>query len=148
MNELALAEQLDLAIEAMLRNPAAPLEGAAPEIVELLGLAADLRDLPRKDFKMRLKNELERETTMSKTGASKGADQPARPKIREGFRTVTPYLTVADTHREIEFITKAFGAEGRIYGLGSAGGFHAEYKMVAPILIIVASAKHSRWHSS
>src|SRR5258708_5379613 len=148
MNELALAEQLDLAIEAMLRNPAAPLEGAAPEIVELLGLAADLRDLPRKDFKMRLKNELERETTMSKTATSKGADQPARPKIREGFRTVTPYLTVADTHREIEFITKAFGAEGRIYGLGSAGGFHAEYKIGDSMLMIGGGGKGSNWKGS
>ena len=34
-------------------------------LVELLGLAVELRDLPRKDFKARLKNELEREISMS-----------------------------------------------------------------------------------
>ncbi len=140
MTEVALTEQLDQAIEAMLRNPETP-PGAGPEIVELLAIAAELRDLPRKDFKTRLKNELERETTMSKTAASKGADKPAQSKIREGFRTVTPYLTVPDTHREIEFITKAFGAEGRIYGLGSAGGFHAEYRIGDSMLMIALSAR-------
>src|SRR5258707_8289003 len=148
MSEVALTEQLDQAIEAMIRNPDALPGDASPEIFELLGLAAELRDLPRKDFKMRLKNELERETTMSKTAANKGADQPARPKIREGFRTVTPYLTVADTHREIEFITKAFGAEGRIYGLGSAGGFHAEYKIGDSMLMIGGGGKGSNWKGS
>ena len=126
MNEVELTEQLDQAIEAMLRNPDAPSGDAGPEIVELLGLAAELRDLPRKDFKAHLKNELEREIAMSTTAARETASKPARAKIREGFRTVTPYLTVADTHREIEFITKAFGAAGRIYGIGSAGGFHAD----------------------
>src|SRR5712664_76039 len=144
MTEVALIEKLDQAIEAMLRHPDAP-SGAAPEIVELLAIAAELRDLPRKDFKTRLKNELERETTMSKTAASKGADKPAQSKIREGFRTVTPYLTVPDTHREIEFITKAFGAEGRIYGLGSAGGFHSEYRIGDSMVMIGGGGKGARW---
>src|SRR5712671_946364 len=114
MSEVALKEQLDQAIEAMLRKLDAPPAGASPEIVELLGLAVELRDLPRKDFKARVKNELEKEISMSTTAARESAKKAPRSKIREGFRTVTPYLTVADTHREIEFITKAFGAEGRI----------------------------------
>src|SRR5258707_2666558 len=148
MSEVALTEQLDQAIEAMLRNPDASSEVASPEIVELLDLATELRDLPRKDFKARLKTELERDTTMSTTAARKRARKPARSKIREGFRTVTPYLTVADTHREIEFITKAFGAEGRIYGLGSAGGFHAEYKIGDSMLMIGGGGKGSNWKGS
>src|SRR5260370_14788539 len=139
VTEVAITEQLDQAIEAMLRNPETR-SGAGPEIVELLAIAAEVRDLPRKDFKTRLKNELERETTMSKTAASKGADKPAQSKIREGFRTVTPYLTVPDTHREIEFITKAFGAEGRIYGLGSPVRFHAESNIVHSMFLIRGAA--------
>ena len=55
MSELALTEQLDQAIAAMLRDPDAPPGVADPQIVELLGLAAELRDLPRKDFKARSK---------------------------------------------------------------------------------------------
>ena len=85
---------------------------------------------------------------MSKTAARASANKPARFRIREGFRTVTPYLTVADTHREIEFITKAFGAEGRIYGLGSAGGFHAEYKIGDSMLMIGGGGKGSNWKGS
>src|SRR5258708_5992046 len=148
MSEVALTEQLDQAIEAMLRNPDAPPGIAAPEIIELLDLEAELRDLPREDFKARLKTELERDTTMSKTAARESASKAARSKIREGFRTVTPYLTVADTHREIEFITQAFGAEGRIYGLGSAGGFHAEYKIGDSMLMIGGGGKGSNWKGS
>jgi hypothetical protein len=49
MSEVALTEQLDQAIEAMLRKPDAPPAGASPEIVELLGLAAELRGLPREE---------------------------------------------------------------------------------------------------
>ena len=148
MTEVALTEQLDQAIEAMLRNPDTPPAGASPEIVELLNLAAELRGLPRKDFKARVKNELEKEISMSKIAARASANKPARFRIREGFRTVTPYLTVADTHREIEFITKAFGAEGRIYGLGSAGGFHAEYKIGDSMLMIGGGGKGSNWKGS
>jgi PhnB protein len=148
MTEVALTEQLDRAIDAMLRNPDAPRGGASPAIVELLNLAAELRDLPRKDFKARVKDELEREISMSTTAARESAKKAARAKIRKGFRTVTPYLTVADTHREIEFITKAFGAEGRIYGLGSAGGFHAEYKIGDSMLMIGGGGKGSNWKGS
>jgi len=37
------------------------------------------------------------------------AAQPAKP-IPEGFRTVTPYLTVGDGAKAIEFYAQAFGA--------------------------------------
>jgi PhnB protein len=33
--------------------------------------------------------------------------------VPEGLHTVTPYLTCADTRKEIEFLKKAFGAEQR-----------------------------------
>ncbi len=148
MSEVALVEQLDQAIEAMLRNPDAALPAADPQIAESLSIAAELRDLPRKDFKAKLKDELERETSMSTTATRKGADKSAHSKIREGFRTVTPYLTVADIHREIEFIKKAFGAEGRIYGIGSAGGFHSEYKIGDSMLMIGGGGKGSSWKGS
>jgi PhnB protein len=144
MSEVALVEQLDQAIEAMLRSPDAALPAADPQIAESLSIAAELRDLPRKDFKARLKDELERETSMS-TAARKGAEKSAYSTIREGFRTVTPYLTVANIHEEIEFITKAFGAEGRIYGIGSAGGFHSEYRIGDSMLMIGGGGKGSKW---
>lgn len=149
MSEVALTETLDQAIAAILRNPDAPITAIEPQVAELLGIAAVLRTLPRPDFKARLKSELERETSMNATAAKRqSADKSAHSKIREGFRTVTPYLTVANVHDEIEFVTKAFGAEGRVYGLGSAGGFHSEYKIGDSMIMIGGGGKGSSWKGS
>ena len=65
MSEVALIEQLDQAIEAMLRNPDEPLAGTDPQVAELVGIALELRALPRADFKARLKSELEREASVT-----------------------------------------------------------------------------------
>jgi PhnB protein len=152
MSEVALIEQLDRAIEAMLRNPDAPPPSAAPQVARLLTIAAELRDLPRTDFKTRLQNELERKASMSTAaGTRESGDKSPHSKvnpIRKGFRTVTPYLTVADLHREIDFIKKVFGAEGKIYGIGSAGGFHSEYKIGDSMLMIGGGGKGSSWQGS
>jgi uncharacterized glyoxalase superfamily protein PhnB len=150
MSEVVLTEQLDRAIEAMLRNPDAPLAAAEPQVAELLGLAARLNGLPRAEFKVRLKNELERETSMNTAAKTKqSAARSSRSQedpIRQGRRsTVTPYITVANVHEEIEFVTKVFGAEGRIYGIGSAGGFHSEYRIGDSMLMIGGGGKGSSW---
>src|SRR5713226_469133 len=143
MSEVELTERLDQVIEAMLRNPQMTLPTADPEIVELLGIAAELRDLPRMDFKARLKSELEREASMGKAKQSiKSPRRSARYKIREGFRTVTPYVVVSDVHQEIAFIKEVFGAEGKVYGLGSAGGFHSEYRIGDSMLMIGGGGNH------
>ena len=149
MSEAALTEELDQAIAAMLRSPDAELPVAPPQIAELLSIAAELRDLPRAGFKLRLQSELEGEALMStRPGTGQSADQPAHSKVREGFRTVTPYLTVADVHEEIEFVTRTFGATGTIYGLGSAGGFHSEYKIGDSMIMIGGGGKGSSWKGS
>src|SRR6266542_1468565 len=104
MSEVVLAEQLEQAINAMLRDPgAAPPAAADQRMSELLGIAAELRDLPRQDFRARLKSEIEGRAAMStatqtKESADKGAQSKVNP-IREDFRTVTPYLTVQDVDR-------------------------------------------------
>jgi len=149
MSEVELIEQLDQAIEAMLANPSAPLTASEKSVGDLLAIAVDLRALPDSDFKVRLRNELQKEALMSTAPETKqGSVKPSRSKanpVREGFRTVTPYLTVADIHAEIEFITKVFGATGKIYGLGSAGGFHSEYKVGESMLMIGGGGEGSRW---
>lgn len=146
MSELEFIEQLDQAIEARLRHPDAPPPQAASEIVELLGIAAELRDLPRAEFKSKLKSEIEGEVAMSAaTESIQSADKPAAAKTRGGVRTVTPYVVVSDVHREIEFIKEVFGAEGRVYGLGSQGGFHSEYRIGDSMLMIGGGGKGSKW---
>src|SRR5882724_3596438 len=151
MSEVALTEELDQAIEAMLRNPDAPLQATDPQVAELVSIAVELRALPRADFKARLKNELDREASMTITPDDEtDSDTLLKPadSVRATFRTVTPYLTVPDVHTEIDFVTKVFGAEGRIYGLGSAGGYHSEYQIGDSMVMIGGGGEGSSWNGS
>ena len=146
MSEVELTEQLDQAISAMLMDSRAPLPEVRREISALLGVAAELRYLPRREFKVRLKNELEGEISMSTAKESiqrSGKSEPST--IREGFRTVTPYLTVPDVFAEIEFVKTAFGAEGQVYGLGTAGGYHSEYRIGESMVMIGGGGGKSKW---
>src|SRR2546425_11902585 len=78
---------------------------------------------------------------MSSKAQSTRSSEPTQSAIREGFRTVTPYLVVPDVHEEIAFITSTFGAAGKVYGLGSAGGFHSEYRIGDSMLMIGGGGK-------
>ena len=146
MSEVVLTEQLDQAIEAVLRDPDGPQPATDPQVAGLVSIAVELRALPRAEFKARLKSELEREASMTIAAKEdKRSPQPATDSVRATFRTVTPYLTVADVHEEIEFVTKVFGAEGRLYGLGSAGGYHSEYRIGDSMVMIGGGGKGAKW---
>ncbi len=132
MAEKPLIEQLDRAIDALLARRDSVVPPADPEVAALLALAADLRDLPRGSFKARLKSELERKATMTTTTA-----QP----IRESIHAVTPYLAVREAEKLIEFVRQAFGAEGRVLGIGSQGGLHAEFRIDDSMVMIGGGAK-------
>jgi len=146
MSEVVLTEQLDQAIEAMLRTPDASLATADSQVAELVSIAVELRALPRAALKARLKTELEEATMSLATAAEMDmSSQSPSESVHATFRTVTPYLTVADVHEEIEFVTKVFGAEGKIYGLGSAGGYHSEYQIGDSMLMIGGGGEGARW---
>lgn len=118
MAEQTRIEQLDRAIDALLaRRDSAPL-AAEREVAALLALAADLRDLPRTDFKARLKSDLERKAVMTATTAT-----------RKGVQTVTPYLVVDRLEEFLVFLRQALGAEEVLRAPGSAGGTHVELRI-------------------
>jgi uncharacterized glyoxalase superfamily protein PhnB len=144
MSEVVLTEQLDQAIDALLRNPDATPAISDPSVAELLAVATELRLLPRAEFRLRLEKELESEASQA-DAAEADDESPQTDSPRATFRTVTPYLTVADVHEEIEFVTKVFGAEGRIYGLGSAGGYHSEYRIGDSMLMIGGGGEGAKW---
>jgi uncharacterized glyoxalase superfamily protein PhnB len=146
MSELELTERLDQEIDAMLRDPKAALASDDPEVVELLGIAAELRDLPRAEFKAHLQSELERKVTMS--GAKEAVKRAESSNIRKGIRTITPYVVVSDVHREIDFIKNVFGAKGKVYGLGSQGGFHSEFRIGDSLLMIGGGGKGATWQGT
>jgi uncharacterized glyoxalase superfamily protein PhnB len=144
MSEIELTERLDRAIDAMLAAPRGERPGDVDqEIAELLAIAVELRDLPRADFRANLKAELAEATLLSSESVEETASESL--KIREGFRTVTPYIVVSDVHQEIDFLKRAFGAEGRIHGLGSQGGYHSEYRIGDSMLMIGGGGKGSEW---
>lgn len=99
-------ELLDRAIQDMLDGAS---EVAIPRDLEaLMAIAADLRDLPRPEFKRRLGGH------MTATSA------PA------GIKGVTPYLVVEDVDTLIEFAKDVFGANETMRTKGGAGGTHCE----------------------
>ena len=100
MPERSRADQLDQAIQAMLARPAGSQPDHEPDPADapLLRLAHDLRDLPRENFKTRLKSELERKPIMATQAIS------AEPQ------TATATLRVKNAADAIEFYKNAFGA--------------------------------------
>ena len=151
MANLSLTEQLDQAVQALVADRAATLPAADANIAPLVSIASGLLDLPREEFRARLKNDLETSASMSNEAGPATAvesEQATVNPVRPGFRTVTPYLTVANVHEEIDFIKKVFAGEGQIYGLGSAGGFHSEFKIGDSMLMVGGGGEGSSWQGT
>ena len=120
MINVTLIEQLNAAVEEIIAKPDGPTPSVDASLASLLHMAVELRDLPRADFRARLKAELERRASMNRAAVK---------PIREGFHTITPYLIVEGAAELIEFVKQAFGAEEVYRGTGSAGGIHAEVRI-------------------
>jgi PhnB protein len=65
--------------------------------------------------------------------------------VREGFRTVTPYLVAPDAESVIEFVKKTFGAEETFRDVGSAGGYHCEVRIEDSMLMIGGGGAGLAW---
>jgi PhnB protein len=100
MPRRSLIEQLDEAVQGVIGNPRATLPRGDAGVGPLARIAAELRDLPREDFKMRLKNDLERSVSMATTTAPVTATRTY----------AAPRLTYTNAAKAIEFYKKAFGA--------------------------------------
>lgn len=129
MPEHSLIEQLDNAVQDLLTNA-----NVMPELdrtlESLVRIAALLRDLPREEFRARLKKDLS------------PASSVARVKpIPEGFQTLTPYIVVEQAAELIEFVRQAFEGEERFRSIGPAGGIHCEMKIGDSILLIGGGGK-------
>jgi PhnB protein len=124
MPDDALVEQLDQLINAMLAG-GQPL--ADPELAALAQIAATLLDLPDESFQKRLKSDLQRRATMTTSTVA---------PVREGFRTITPYIAVPNAPDLISFLKRTFGAQELIAHPTPGGGFHAEVRIGDSILMI------------
>jgi PhnB protein len=135
MPRRSLIDQLETAIQAMLARPDDRAVGSRddldPSVAALLGIARDLRDLPREDFRVRLRTNLERSSRME--NAAKQAMSSEAPKqtrtMPSGYHTIAPYIIVPRAGEFIEFLTKAFAGTERFRvprGAGPQFIMHAE----------------------
>lgn len=111
-------EQLDNAIQGMLVSTGAPLSSLVTSldtpVTRLLGVARDLRDLPRQDFKVRLRIDLERRIHMENAAKQvKDSDAMSSSATPIAFHTIAPYIIVPRAAEFIDFLTAAFGAQER-----------------------------------
>jgi len=129
MAERDLIQQLDQAVEALLGREAAAPTG--PEVTDLLRIAADVRHLPDEDFRANLRAQLISRATKER----KNMPTATESWIREGFRTLTPYLHAPASARLMEFMKEAFGAQ-EIFRAPRPDGtiMHAEVKIGDSIL--------------
>ena len=96
-------DQFDDAVQALLGTHASQPKVNARQAT-LLRIAEDLRDLPREEFRARLKADLRRRTMATPS-----------PELRAGEQhTATPYLSYKNASAAIEFYKTAFGAQERM----------------------------------
>jgi TonB family protein len=82
MSSLSIYDELDEAVEAMLRQPDLVPQEVNPELSDLLEVAVDLFTVPRADFRLRLKADLQHQAA-----APRGAKVKTFPVVR-GSRVV------------------------------------------------------------
>ena len=129
MPERALAEQLDQAIESMIAGTE-PAAGGARQLTALTEIAGVLRDLPAKDFKKRLKTELQRRAAMTTSTSTAGP-------VRVGFRTITPFIIHGKAPELVDFLKTTFGAEElKRNTAGEAYGFYSELRIGDTVIMI------------
>jgi PhnB protein len=107
-NRVTLPSELDKAVETIMKDRSGRTPRVTSRIAAILRVAADLRDLPKEDFKARLREELASKARWTGATAIKTPTR-ARP-IPEGYQTATTCLIVKDGARAIEFYKSAFGA--------------------------------------
>jgi len=126
MSRRSLTEQLDDAVQAVMAGGDAGVSGSV-EIASLARLAAKLRNLPRQEFKKRLRNDLQRRAAMA----------TATEPISRRQTVASPRLTFKNAAKAIDFYAQALGAK-ETFRFDTPGGIaHAEI-MIGDSLVMLA----------
>ena len=122
-----LIDQLDQAVTQLLATRVVTVATGDPELLPLLHVAAELRQLPREDFKARLKSDLQRKSSMPTM-----TETPASTRI-----VASPRMTFKDVAKAIEFYKTAFGAKETFRFEVGKGIAHAEI-MIGDSVVMLA----------
>ena len=98
---------------------------------EFAAIEAALAECPSEAFRQRLREELQRRIRMITTVAG----------VREGFTTVTPYVSVVEIERLIEFAKAGLGAVETGRATGSSGHLHCELRIGDSMLMCGGAAR-------
>jgi uncharacterized glyoxalase superfamily protein PhnB len=115
MADHLLVEQLDQAIDRLLAG-VERTSSTDPTLSTLMQIAGTLRDLPDDGFRLRLGRELYEFT---------------------GIRTITPFITIADGARLIEFMKHTFGAVETNRHAHGPDGFVADVRIGDSALLVM-----------
>ncbi|HKE56103.1 MAG TPA: VOC family protein [Pyrinomonadaceae bacterium] len=77
--------------------------------------------------------------------ATQEAEKKSKKGRREGFHSVTPYLTVRKAPELVDFVKSAFGATELFRTTGSAGGLHCEVKIGESMVMIGGGEGIQEW---
>jgi PhnB protein len=127
MPKRSLISELNQAIEKLFVRHDNQMPATDPALMPLLRVAEQLRDLPRENFKARLKSELERKSSMATV---------AEP-ITATRTFAAPRISFKDAAKAIEFYKEAFGAKETFRFEIEAGIPHAEI-MIGDSVIMLA----------
>src|SRR5580693_3446855 len=121
-NDAKKIEHLNRAVEVLLARADGKPAKVDASVEPLVRVAAGLRDLPREEFRVRLKSEL--------LGGRKTMSTVAEPITTVAVRTIaTPRLVFKDAAKAIEFYKQAFGAK-EIMRFDTGNGMpHAEIRI-------------------
>jgi uncharacterized glyoxalase superfamily protein PhnB len=102
--------QLDEIVQAMLVSLGPrPEEAPDRELAPLTRVAQVLRELPREEFRARLKSDLRRRASMNEGTAAAPSPGPKEVHYqRPGLTSITPYIIVRPAAQFIEFLKTAF----------------------------------------
>lgn len=114
-NDKKQVEQLNLAVEAMLSRADGHMPKLEAAIAPLVRIAAELRNLPRENFKERLRAKLGGENIMAPVAEpipsiQPSADQAGATQARATQTSAAPRLAFKDAGKAIEFYKQALGA--------------------------------------
>ena len=115
MAKRSLALQLDEVVQAMLVSlRPRPEEAPDRELAPLMRVAQGLRELPRQEFRVTLKSDLQRRASMSE-GTTAGAGQAKAVHYqRPGLTAIAPYIIVRPAAQFVEFLKSCFDGIERL----------------------------------
>ena len=130
MAERSIIDQLDDAVSALLAKPAVEWPVEDPVVASLVGVAEELRGLPREDFRAQLRSAFAERDTMS-------TPKMKVDRIPQNFPAVSARLVFDDASAAIEFYKQAFGAE-EIMRLTERSGKigHAEIRIADSVIML------------